>query len=90
MWTRSDPIRQNRECVIPDISRTFHFGARGLNMNVYFQEVYFQKHALNTLPNVKLKDVDTWVVKPFQRGDRIYTSVSDVCRRQILKEFKYL
>ena len=60
MWTRSDPIRQNRECVIPDISRTFHFGARGLNMNAYFQELYFKNHAINTRPNVKLKDVDKW------------------------------
>lgn len=28
-----------RECVIPDISRTYHFGSTGLNMNPYFQVV---------------------------------------------------
>ena len=26
-----------RECIIPDISRTYHFGSTGLNMNPYFQ-----------------------------------------------------
>ena len=27
---------------------------------------------------------NTFVSEPFQRGDRLYTSKSDVCRRQIL------
>ena len=27
-------------------------------MNPYFQELYFKKHSLNTLPHVKLKDLD--------------------------------
>ncbi|XP_012936070.1 protein O-linked-mannose beta-1,2-N-acetylglucosaminyltransferase 1 [Aplysia californica] len=58
MWMRSGAIRKNRECVIPDISRTYHFGSKGLNMNPYFQEVYFKKHSLQAEGNVKLKDVD--------------------------------
>lgn len=58
MWMRLDVIRKGRECVIPDISRTYHFGASGLNMNPYFQEHYFKKHTLNTVPDVELKDID--------------------------------
>ena len=50
---RMDSNRKGRECVIPDISRTYHFGVKSLNMNVYFQEAYFKKHTLNTEPNVK-------------------------------------
>ena len=50
-------IRKDRECIIPDISRTYHFGSKGLNINPYFQELYFQKHSLMTKPNVKLKDL---------------------------------
>lgn len=42
-----------RECIIPDISRTYHFGAKGLNMNAFFQDLYFTKHALNTQTGVK-------------------------------------
>ena len=37
MWMRLDVIRKGRECIIPDVSRTYHFGASGLNMNPYFQ-----------------------------------------------------
>ena len=58
MWMRHPVIRKERECIIPDISRTYHFGSKGLNINPYFQELYFQKHSLMTKPNVRLKDVD--------------------------------
>lgn len=40
----------HRECIIPDVSRTFHFGARGVNMNPHFQELYFDNHAFNKEP----------------------------------------
>ena len=52
MWMRLPENRLDRECIIPDISRTYHFGSKGLNMHPYFQEMYFKKHALNTEPNV--------------------------------------
>ena len=53
MWMRLPENRQERECIIPDISRTYHFGSKGLNMHPYFQEMYFKKHALNTELNVR-------------------------------------
>lgn len=58
MWMRLPDIRQNRECIVPDVSRTYHFGSSGLNMNSYFQDVYFKKHSFNTKPYVKLKDIE--------------------------------
>ena len=58
MWMRSAAIRKDRECVIPDISRTYHFGSKGLNMNPFFQDVYFKKHSVQEEGNIKLKDVD--------------------------------
>ncbi|XP_055077170.1 protein O-linked-mannose beta-1,2-N-acetylglucosaminyltransferase 1 isoform X1 [Periophthalmus magnuspinnatus] len=58
MWVRMPEQRRGRECVIPDVSRTYHFGIIGLNMNGYFHEVYFKKHKLNTVPLVELRDVD--------------------------------
>lgn len=66
MWMRHPMIRKDRECIIPDISRTYHFGSKGLNMNPYFQERYFQKHSLMSLPNVKLKDVDKMRSEPYE------------------------
>jgi len=58
MWMRSDIIRKSRECVIPDVSRTYHFGSVGLNVFPYLQELYFAKHKLQKEPHVKLKDID--------------------------------
>ena len=57
MWMRLDVIRKGRECIIPDISRTFHFGASGLNMNPYFHDRYFKNHIINSIQNVTLTDV---------------------------------
>ncbi|XP_065655773.1 protein O-linked-mannose beta-1,2-N-acetylglucosaminyltransferase 1 isoform X1 [Hydra vulgaris] len=57
MWMRLESNRKGRECIIPDVSRTYHFGAKGLNMNSYFQELYFSKHALNTQTGISF-DVD--------------------------------
>lgn len=50
MWIRMDSIRKGRECIIPDISRTYHFGSTGTNINAYFQNLYFSKHAFNLSP----------------------------------------
>lgn len=58
MWMRLPSVRKGRECLYPDISRTYHFGTKGLNMNPYFQEMYFKKHSLNTLPHIVLNDLD--------------------------------
>lgn len=54
MWMRLPSIIKGRECIIPDISRTYHFGAKGLNVGSFMQNVYFKHHALNKETNVKL------------------------------------
>ncbi|XP_033606704.1 protein O-linked-mannose beta-1,2-N-acetylglucosaminyltransferase 1-like [Cryptotermes secundus] len=59
MWMRLPEVQKGRECVIPDVPQTYHFGALGLNMNSYFQDVCFKKHSFNTLSYVKLKHVDS-------------------------------
>uniref|UniRef100_A0A6I8RNW5 Protein O-linked-mannose beta-1,2-N-acetylglucosaminyltransferase n=1 Tax=Xenopus tropicalis TaxID=8364 RepID=A0A6I8RNW5_XENTR len=57
MWMRMPEQRKDRECLIPDVSRSYHFGIVGLNMNGYFHEAYFKKHKFNTVPNVQLSNV---------------------------------
>ncbi|CAL1276918.1 unnamed protein product [Larinioides sclopetarius] len=59
MWMRLPDVRKGRECIVPDVSRTYHFGSSGLNMNSFFQDIYFKKHAFNTQPHVELKDLDS-------------------------------
>lgn len=67
MWMRMPEQRQERECIIPDVSRTFHFGAQGVNMNDYFQDTYFAKHRLNTLADVELKDLSQMVAPTYDQ-----------------------
>ena len=51
---RMEGNKKGRECIIPDISRTYHFGAKGLNVGSFMQQIYFKKHSLNKERNVKL------------------------------------
>ena len=60
MWMRLPEIRRGRECVVPEVSRTYHFGSSGINMNSYFQDIYFKKHAFNTDPDVEFAGVERY------------------------------
>ena len=66
MWMRLPGNRKNRECIIPDISRTYHFGAKGLNVGSFMQNIYFKRHALNNATNVKL-DVDKMYKENYEK-----------------------
>lgn len=46
MWMRTNRVQRGRQCVVPEVSRTFHFGSsRAVNVNPYFQHAYFGHHA---------------------------------------------
>ena len=57
VFLRLDSNRLDRDCIIPDISRTYHFGYVGNHVSAGMQFAYFYDHALNTVPDVKLKNV---------------------------------
>ncbi|XP_019644271.1 PREDICTED: protein O-linked-mannose beta-1,2-N-acetylglucosaminyltransferase 1-like [Branchiostoma belcheri] len=78
MWMRLPENRKGRECIIPDISRTYHFGSSGLNMNSYFQEMYFKKHLINTVPNVELKNIDRMKSEPYEEDVNKLISTAEV------------
>lgn len=67
MWMRLAEIRRGRECVVPDVSRTFHFGTSGLNMNAYFHDAYFSKHSLNTDPRTELVGPESLVLADYEQ-----------------------
>ena len=46
MWLRTDYTRNGRVCIVPDISRTYHFGESGKNVDQNWQELYFIRHKL--------------------------------------------
>ncbi|XP_076440231.1 protein O-linked-mannose beta-1,2-N-acetylglucosaminyltransferase 1-like isoform X2 [Babylonia areolata] len=86
MWMRTSTIRKDRECIIPDVSRTFHFGSKGLNMNPYFQDLYFKKHSIVSHSGVVLKDLDRMkreayedVIKGLIKSAKVVDHSLDVC-----------
>ncbi|KAK4008597.1 hypothetical protein OUZ56_013731 [Daphnia magna] len=75
MWMRKPSVRRDRECVIPDVPRTYHFGASGLNMNSFFQDTYFRKRALNNQADVQLHDIENMKAINYERV--VETAVSN-------------
>lgn len=67
MWIRTQAVRRNRECLIPDVSRTFHFGSTGTNINSYFQKQYFSKHAFNLSPQTEFSKLDQMSANSYER-----------------------
>ena len=41
-----------RDCIIPDISRTYHFGEVGVNVGPDMQRLYFRNHAVHKTSQV--------------------------------------
>ncbi|ROT73077.1 putative protein O-linked-mannose beta-1,2-N-acetylglucosaminyltransferase 1-like [Penaeus vannamei] len=58
VWLRSTEIRAGRECVVPDVSRTFHNGVAGAHVNGMLTQSQFAGHAVTADANVRLKDVE--------------------------------
>lgn len=66
MWTRMPSNRKERECIIPDISRTYHFGGKGINVGGLMQALYFEKHAINQEAHVKM-DADKMYKENYEK-----------------------
>jgi len=43
IWLRSNSVKNNRVCLVPDMPRTFHFGEHGKNMNPEWHEAYYMR-----------------------------------------------
>ncbi|XP_058299330.1 protein O-linked-mannose beta-1,2-N-acetylglucosaminyltransferase 1 isoform X2 [Hylobates moloch] len=66
MWMRMPEQRRGRECIIPDVSRSYHFGIVGLNMNGYFHLSYFSEHSTKyrVLWDTPMKWALSWPYSP--------------------------
>ena len=80
MWIRTKAIRKGRECLIPDVSRTFHFGATGTNINSYFQRQYFSKHNFNLRPQSHFRPLDELSSEAYERLMERLIGESEVLR----------
>lgn len=58
MWMRLPEIQQGRECLVPEVSRTFHFGSNGAHLTDYFQANSYAHASFNTVAHVTLADLN--------------------------------
>jgi len=86
MWIRTESMRKGRECIIPDISRTFHFGSTGTNINSYFQRQYFSHHAFNLVPQDKFDNLNLLTKEPYERLMEQLIGGANVVQNQIGKD----
>jgi len=79
VWMRNPSNRKGRECLIPDVSRTYHFGEDGLNVDERMQNLYFRNHALHksSLP-VQFDPLDALVKSEYDRQLRELIATSTV------------
>ncbi|XP_069947627.1 protein O-linked-mannose beta-1,2-N-acetylglucosaminyltransferase 1-like [Cherax quadricarinatus] len=92
MWLRLPENKKGRECIVPEVSRTFHFGLTGAHLTAYFQANYYDNIAFNTRPHVTLKDLhrlgpdayDALLKELLTVGTHLDGAVTNPCSRNLL------
>ncbi|KAF1741294.1 hypothetical protein MXB_457 [Myxobolus squamalis] len=92
MWIRQNHILKNRECVIPDLSRSLHIGNKGVNVHPGFQRAYFSKKSWSSFnftkfyPNTVLwENYETLMLN---LSDSPIFNGNNVCSLPFLKNIK--
>ncbi|XP_050717401.1 protein O-linked-mannose beta-1,2-N-acetylglucosaminyltransferase 1-like [Eriocheir sinensis] len=57
IWFRSTEVRGGRECVVPDVSRTYHAGATGAHINGLLSHIFFTAHPVTSTTDIKIQNV---------------------------------
>uniref|UniRef100_A0A6A7FUW0 Alpha-1,3-mannosyl-glycoprotein 2-beta-N-acetylglucosaminyltransferase n=2 Tax=Hirondellea gigas TaxID=1518452 RepID=A0A6A7FUW0_9CRUS len=55
IWFRSPQIRRGRECVIPAVSRSFHYGITGAHVNGVLTLAHFSGHIVSAQEDVQFE-----------------------------------
>ncbi|XP_066958308.1 protein O-linked-mannose beta-1,2-N-acetylglucosaminyltransferase 1-like [Macrobrachium rosenbergii] len=57
LWARSQEVMNGRECVVPDVGRTFHFGLSGTHSPGLLHVAFFAGRPVPALPYTELQNV---------------------------------
>ena len=60
MWLRLPNQMKGRQCLQPEVLRTFHVGRKGVHTNPSIQETYFDHRILNSDSKVKISNKDRY------------------------------
>ncbi|XP_047738841.1 protein O-linked-mannose beta-1,2-N-acetylglucosaminyltransferase 1 isoform X2 [Hyalella azteca] len=68
MWLRIDENAAQRECVIPAVSRVFHYGLTGAHVRGPMTIAHFAGHLTTSQPNIWLKDTHKLVQTEYEKS----------------------
>ncbi|KAK7065700.1 Protein O-linked-mannose beta-1,2-N-acetylglucosaminyltransferase 1, partial [Halocaridina rubra] len=66
VWLRDAKIRGGRECIIPDVSRTFHNSASGAHIKTLLAQAHFVGHAVTSQADIVLHRVDRMIQEKYE------------------------
>ncbi|XP_065890995.1 protein O-linked-mannose beta-1,2-N-acetylglucosaminyltransferase 1-like [Dysidea avara] len=65
-WIREDPQLQGRECLIPEVSRTYHFDT-GMHIDSYQQRKHFNTRSQAHERFIQLRNLDSLKREPYEQ-----------------------
>ncbi|KAF2367928.1 Glycosyl transferase family 13 [Trinorchestia longiramus] len=95
LWLRTDRNAAQRECVVPSVSRVFHYGLTGAHVKGIMTHVHFAGHLVTAVPHVALRDVEKLMQQEYERqiyellqGDQVVflNSTLSPCHRYFLPQ----
>ncbi|KAG7162545.1 O-linked-mannose beta-1-2-N-acetylglucosaminyltransferase 1-like 15 [Homarus americanus] len=75
IWMRLPGVLGGRECVVPDVSRTFHIGIMGSHASILLHAAFFAAKPVPVSTHVHLLHVDR-VVSPQERPVMVFIEMS--------------
>ncbi|KAK3865366.1 hypothetical protein Pcinc_029025 [Petrolisthes cinctipes] len=93
VWLRSSAVRGSRECVVPDVSRTFHYGVSGEHIQGVLTHAHFTAHVITATPAIRLQNVHRMMQSEYEEdlhktleGDNVYflNSTKHPCTRNYI------
>ncbi|KAK4291429.1 hypothetical protein Pmani_035741, partial [Petrolisthes manimaculis] len=66
IWVRQVSVLGGRECVVPDVTRTFHIGLSGSHAAGLLHTAFFALKPLPATPNIPLLGVDRMLLSVFE------------------------
>ncbi|XP_037796305.1 protein O-linked-mannose beta-1,2-N-acetylglucosaminyltransferase 1-like [Penaeus monodon] len=75
IWARGMDVIGGRECVVPDVSRTFHIGLSGAHNPGLIHAAFFSARPMPAEAHVRLKNVDRLTFEKYEED--IYSLLED-------------
>ncbi|XP_053632331.2 protein O-linked-mannose beta-1,2-N-acetylglucosaminyltransferase 1-like [Cherax quadricarinatus] len=66
IWLRSTQIRGGRECIVPDVSRSFHSGLLGIHIHGALAHAFFTAHPVTAASAIPLHNIHRMTLTEYE------------------------